>query len=457
MRDVKHQPHEPIHSTGRTLFTGVQFWAVPLVVVLLVMSALAALYLGGTINASENIENFPVAIVNQDEGTTLPDGSHTNVGAQITGGIQSGIDHDEFAVFQLSLAQAEQRMGDGDLYGAIVIPSGLSSDLVSLAKSATSTGSSAKPVITILTNPRAGTGTTGIVTVLGQSATNKVVPQVGADLVKQTQTQLAAAAHPGALSGAAETTLATPIQVSTQAYHPLPDGTGGGLSAFYFALLIILAGFTGSMIVSTFVDQSLGFVPAEFGPVYKLARHSGLSRLATLTAKWLVMAGVSISVAGLYIGIGSSMGMPIDHGLQLWAFSALATFGIAAVAQTIGAIFGGLGLLVNLFVFVVLALPSAGGTIPPEATPPLFRWLGDFEPMHQIYLGTRSILYFDGTWSSGLGVAVTFSIVAAVLGLVVGIITMRLYDRRGPFRGYDSSEAHPTTGEGEQSMSLDTP
>ncbi|EUA91800.1 conserved transmembrane domain protein [Mycobacterium ulcerans str. Harvey] len=49
-------------------------------------------------------------------------------------------------------------------------------------------------------------------------------------------------------------------------YNPLPNGTGNGLSAFYYALLLLLAGFTGSIVVSTLVDSLLGYVPAEFGP-----------------------------------------------------------------------------------------------------------------------------------------------------------------------------------------------
>ena len=90
----------------------------------------------------------------------------------------------------------------------------------------------------------------------------------------------------GLASSATSALLSTPISVQVTPHHALPAGTGGGLSAFYFALLLVLAGFTGSMIVSTLVDGSLGFVPSEFGPVYVVARHSGLSRRATLGVKW---------------------------------------------------------------------------------------------------------------------------------------------------------------------------
>jgi uncharacterized phage infection (PIP) family protein YhgE len=142
------------------------------------------------------------------------------------------------------------------------------------------------------------------------------------------------------------------------------------------------------------------------------------------------MAVLALLVAALYLAVSAALGMPIANPLLLWLFSASAILAVALVAQTIIAIFGSIGLIVNLFVFVIFSLPSAGGTIPLEATPPLFRWLGSFEPMHQIYLGTRSILYFDASADSGLGRSLLFCAGAAVLGVVIGLIATTIYDRR---------------------------
>jgi uncharacterized phage infection (PIP) family protein YhgE len=321
-------------------------------------------------------------------------------------------------------------MDKGTLYGAIVIPSTLSSRLVGLAASTTSPTAAPRPTITVLTNPRAGTATPGIVTTLATAALAKVNAAVGAELVSTTSAELTAAGHGAAMTGAATALLGSPITVQVTPHNALPEGTGGGLSAFYFALLLVLAGFTGSMIVSTLVDGSLGFVPSEFGPVYALARHSGLSRRATLGVKWAIMFVLALVVAGLYLAVSTALGMPISHPLLLWGYSAAAILAVALVAQTIIAIFGSIGLIVNLFVFVIFSLPSAGGTIPLEATPPLFRWLGSFEPMHQIYLGARSILYFNGAVDAGLGRALLFCGAAAVLGVVIGLVATTIYDHR---------------------------
>lgn len=416
-------------ATG--LMRSARLWVVPTVVVVLVMGVLAAMYLSGSLNSTTNLKGFPLAIVNQDKGAVSPDGNRSDTGAALTQSLLSGIDRQKFSVSTLGLDEAEHQMAEGTLYGAIVVPPTFSGSLLAFAASGRTGTTVAKPVITVLTNPRAGTATPGILTGLTSAALAKINVDIGTQLLQQ-----ANASTGPALSGAAATALASPIDVVVQAHNPLPTGTGGGLSAFYYALLLILAGFTGSMIVSTLMDADLGFVPSEFGPVYLLRKHSGLSRTSTLVVKWVVMAGLSIVLSAVYLAISAALGMPIENPVQLGLFSAAAILAVALVAQAVTALFGGLGMLVNLFVFVIFSLPSAGGALPLEATPPFIRWLGSFEPMHQIYLGARSVLYLGGSLESGLGRSLLFCGVAAVLGICVGLLGTRLYDTRGMWRGH---------------------
>ncbi|EUA43966.1 transmembrane domain protein [Mycobacterium xenopi 4042] len=42
------------------------------------------------------------------------------------------------------------------------------------------------------------------------------------------------------MAGAVSLLLASPIDVQSSVHNPLPDGTGNGLSAFYYALLLLL-------------------------------------------------------------------------------------------------------------------------------------------------------------------------------------------------------------------------
>jgi uncharacterized phage infection (PIP) family protein YhgE len=85
-------------------------------------------------------------------------------------------------------------------------------------------------------------------------------------------------------------------------------------------------------------------------------------------------------------------------------------------------------------VFVILGLPSAGATVPLQAAPPLFGWLAKFEPMHQVFLGTRALLYLDGQADAGLSQALTMSAIGLLIGLLLGGIVTRIYDRRGYHR-----------------------
>ncbi|HWI31462.1 MAG TPA: DUF3533 domain-containing protein [Microbacterium sp.] len=423
------------HSAGLRRSPHVLSWLVPILAVVAVSAALAATYLGGSLNAADNISDFPIAVVNEDTGTTLPNGQSVDVGDDIEAALLEGIDAEEFDVQQLSLAEAQAQMENGSLYGALVVPSGLSKDVAALAQGARAPGAVAQPAVEVLTNPRMGSFTANTVATLGREAFATANTELGRQLqgmVQQTQARLGAVAP---LPGAATLALTDPLEVTVTAFNPLPDGTGSGLSAFYYALILILAGFSGSLVANAFIDSRLGFVPFEFGPRYRMESPSGFSRTRTLVAKWAVMAVIAVLVSAAYVGISAALGMPIDRPWELWAFGALAITGIAVVAQTINAVLGNPGLMVNLFIMVVLAIPSSGGTVPIEATPGFFRWLATFEPMHQIYAGARSILYLDGSWETGLGQGVTASIIAIVVGLVVGLAVMRLFDARGFTRG----------------------
>lgn len=424
------------HSRGRSPFTRIGLWLAPTVVVAVLMSALAAAYLGGSLNSSDNIADFPLAVVNEDVGATLPDGSALDAGDQVVAGIVSGIDDEKFDVSELSLAEAEERMNTGSLYGTIVIPSSFSEDLVAWANGSLAPGEQiSQPQVTISTNQRAGTAAATIAGTAGKAALTAADEQLGAQLTSLVARYQQLSGDTTPLTATAAAALAQPLSISVEAFRPLPDGTGNGLSAFYYALLLVLAGFTGSLAANTLIDSRLGFLPTEFGPLYRLEKNSGVSRRSTLLAKWGVAGLIALVVSTLYVAISAGLGMPIENPWQLWAFGVAMIFAVSVVVQAINALVGNAGMIINMLVFIVLGLPSAGGTLPIEATPPFFRWLSTFEPLHQVYLGTRSVLYFDGTWESGLGRALVAALIMTVVGAVIGLLGVSAYDRTRHTRG----------------------
>ncbi|MGW4477070.1 YhgE/Pip domain-containing protein [Rhodococcus triatomae] len=408
------------------------FWLAPITAVSLLMSLLAALYLGGILDPKGNLRDFPIAVVNQDEGD-VPPGSDTrqNIGDQIVAGFVEGVPSDKIDLKQVGIASAQQMLDSAEVYGAIVIPSDFTKRLTILAESSVVPGDVEKPVITVFTNPRAGTFAAALTSAITDPALAAVNEKVGTQL----SGQVAAAVGETPVPGAARLTLATPIDVLTVAHKPLPDGTGNGLSAFYYALLVILAGFTGAMVVNTLVDGMLGFAPTEFGPRYVHNPKVEISRLHTLAVKWGIMVILALLVSGLYVGISHLLGMPLPNALGLWMYGVFAIAAVGITALSVLAVFGSIGMIVNLIVFVVLGLPSAGGTIPIEATPPFFGWLATFEPMHQVYIGIRSLLYFGQGGAAGLTHSVAMTGIGLAIGLLLGGIVTYLYDHKGFHRG----------------------
>ncbi|PWS21547.1 hypothetical protein DKP78_23010, partial [Enterococcus faecium] len=79
---------------------------------------------------------------------------------------------------------------------------------------------------------------------IGTTALASVNKNMGEQLTALVTAQLEAGGTGTQISGASRLLLENPVNVLTVAHDPLPDGTGFGLVAFYFALLLVLAGFT---------------------------------------------------------------------------------------------------------------------------------------------------------------------------------------------------------------------
>jgi YhgE/Pip-like protein len=428
---VTHEgtPTQPRHARSDPLATirTPRFWLAPIVVTLVVFSALAALYLAGILNPTPNLRHFPVAVVNADAGPS---------GKQVVDGLESRLNRDEFDVRVLTTDEATAQLGRAQIYGVVQIPSNFSAGLQALGPAATAPGKATRPIVTISTNPRAGELGSSIAGLALAKAVNAINDAMGQQLSAQV-----AKASGAPLSGAAALVLSEPVDMQVNDYQPLPGGTGNGLSAFYYALLLLLAGFTGSIIVSSLVDSALGFVPAEIGPVYRFAEQVSISRFRTLLVKWGLMVAMALLTSASYIGIAHLLGMPIPSGWTLWLYGAFTIAAVGITSTSLIAVLGSAGLLVNLFIFVILGLPSNGATIPLEAAPTVFGWLAKFEPMHQVFLGARALLYLDGRADAGLTHALVMTGVGMAIGLLVGGIVTRLYDRRGLRRIHDPEAA----------------
>ncbi|GAC69391.1 hypothetical protein GS4_24_00370 [Gordonia soli NBRC 108243] len=411
-----------------------RFWLAPLVLVLILMSLMAALYMGAVASPRENLHDFPIALVNADRGAEVdnPDGNGSteqNFGDQVAAGIIDAARPNGFDVHRSDRTTALNELNAGKVYGVIVIGPNFSEHAVSLGRAAVLQAKPDAPSIDVFINRGSGTFASSVTTTFAQEIDKQVNSQFGERLTATVRQQLARADVP--FSGAAQLALANPVNVAVVEPTPLPDGAGNGLSAFYFTLLLVLAGFTGAMMVSVIVDGFLGQTPVEYGPFYSLRKRLAISRWGTLAAKWTILLLVALLQSALFIAVCTAVGTSLPNSFLLWAFSVLVIFAVGVTASSVLAIFGNPGLLVNLIFFVILGLPSSGGTIPLEASPRLFSWIAAFEPMHVVYLGVRSILYFDADPGSGLARSIVQTLLGLILGALLGLAVTKLYDRKG--------------------------
>ncbi|NUP44811.1 MAG: DUF3533 domain-containing protein [Streptomyces sp.] len=395
-----------------------KLWLVPTVLTGLLAMLLALLYMGGIVNPQGALHHLPIALVNSDTGQPPP-GQKQNAGAQVAAAITSNTANDKASWRTLTRAQAQDQLDSGKVYGALVIPPDFTASLTAL----TTADATTRPTMTVLTNPGKGS--------LGSSLAGQITTAAAHQSSLTIGKQLTTAAG-GRANATTRLLLADPVNVVTQVGHPIGGHSGLGLSAFYYTLLLVLAGFMGGNIITNAVDTALGYTDSEIGPWHTRRPTVPISRTQTLLLNMVLTAGITVvSVSLIMVATIGILGMDATHIPLLWIYSYCAALAVGLGVQAINAAFGGVGQLVSMFVFIVLGLPSSGATVPLQAVPGFYRFLSHFEPMRQLSDGVRAILYFDARGDAGLSRSWTMIAIGAVLALLFGFAMTRYYDRKG--------------------------
>ncbi|MFI9787954.1 YhgE/Pip domain-containing protein [Kitasatospora sp. NPDC051984] len=397
-----------------------RMWLVPGVLSALVALVLSLLYMGGILTPTDHLHRMPIALVDADAGPPLP-GQSAPLGVELTDAVAAGTPPGQVQWQRVSRERAQELLASGQVYGALVVPEDFSRTVAAL----TTNQASARPVLFALTNPGTGSLASSLASQITQQSAHRSSQALGKQLT---------AAAPNA-SATARLLLADPVDVRVQPGHPIGRHSGLGLSAFYYTLLLVLAGFLSANLVHNGVDTSLGYADSEIGPWHWRRPTVPINRTQTLVVKMEMTAGLSVVTTTMImlatIGI---LGMDAPHLPLLWVFSFAACVTVGLGVQAINAAFGTLGQLVAMFVFIALALPSSGATVPLEATPSFYHFLGAFEPMRQVAGGVRAILYFDAQADAGLTRAWVMIAVGFVVALVFGFAMTFYYDRKGLHR-----------------------
>ncbi|MEV7562705.1 DUF3533 domain-containing protein [Streptomyces sp. NPDC089795] len=418
------------HPTPPSVLRRPQLWIGTGLIAAVVSMLFALLYVGGNVNPKGNLRDLPVALVNSDGGADVG-GRHVNLGEQIVSGVQKAAKGDKSIDWQVvSRAEADKRLGRGKVFGALVIPADYSATVAALtAPQPAAQGQAAPPTLTVLTNQAAGSIGSSMSSQAAQKAAHAASAQLGQELLKQ------AAAQKTPLPTAAQLKLADPVTVTVADGHPVGARSAMGLSAFYYALVLVVCGMLGANVVNSQVDTALGYLHTDFGPIRKREPVQHTSRVRTLAIGIALMLGLSL-VMGTLVEVATVgiLDMDASHLGLLWLYSVatIAVVGIGSLA--LFAAFGTPGMLLATIVFVAMAVPSSGATVPVQALPGFFRALSEFEPLRQITEGLRSLLYYGAQADAGLTRAWASMGVALVAALIFGFAVTRLYDRKGLHR-----------------------
>lgn len=408
-------------------------WMVPTIVVGTVAFLLSLLYLGGIINPRADLHRLPIGLVNADQGAVVA-GQQQNLGAQITAGIAAAPDpNGQISWRLLDQAAADDQLASGKLAGALEVPAGFTAAVAALGSPAQPTPP--RPTMAVLTNPGVGSLASSLASSISQAAAQQASTQLGKSLTAQAQAQAQPSAAGGAETNAAALQLADPVDVQVRVGHPIGPHSGLGLTAFYYTLLLVLAGFLGANVISNGVDVALGYAASELGPLRTQHPLVRISRTQTLAVTCVMSVALAVLTSSLVmLATVVVLGMDASHLPLLWIFSVCASAAVGLGAQALIAAFGGIGQLISMFVFIALSLPSSGATIPLQALPTFYRGLAVFEPMRQLSDGVRAILYFGAQADAGLARAWVMIAIGTVAALVFGFGMTTYYDRKGLHR-----------------------
>ncbi|MFF4738387.1 YhgE/Pip domain-containing protein [Streptomyces sp. NPDC001262] len=409
--------------------------------ILAVVAALfSLLYVGGNVNPKGHLRDLPVALVNSDKGATVQ-GKPLNAGEQVVSGIKKSAEGNNSFDWQvLDREETDRKLGQGKLFGAIVVPENFTASLAGL--SSPQQTKPVRPTITVLTNQSAGSFGSSMAGTATQKAAHAASAQLGQQLLKQANAQGAK------LTPASQLLLADPVTVQVADGHPLGTHSAMGLSAFYYALVLVVCGMLGANALVSQVDTALGYVHTDFGPFRQRMPLRHTSRVRTLAIDSVLMLGLSVVMGSLVelatVGI---LGMDASHLGLLWVYSVATVAAVGIGALALLRAFGTPGMLFSTIIFVAMAVPSSGSTVPLQALPGFFRVLSEFEPLRQITGGLRSILYYGAQADAGLTRAWASMGIALAAALLFGFGMTYFYDRKGlhrvPRPADESADAEP--------------
>jgi uncharacterized phage infection (PIP) family protein YhgE len=226
------------------------------------------------------------------------------------------------------------------------------------------------------------------------------------------------------------------VEVQTREAIPIGAKSARGLAPFYFALMLGLAGFIGTVMISVGVEFLNGSLALDLFALRLHRPQSQLSRTGLWATK-LVLVLALAALAGVLqtVFAVSVLRMTATNPVELGLFAILGVAAAAMVTLTFLTAFGLAGSLLGVLFITILGVPASGGPYPIEMLPGFFRFLAAWLPLRYMTDGARSLVFFDGSLAAGLGTALwvlaAYALGAALAGGVIAVTIDRVQRRHG--------------------------
>jgi hypothetical protein len=176
--------------------------------------------------------------------------------------------------------------------------------------------------------------------------------------------------------------------------HPLSAGDSVGIVPFLVVMALVVGGYLSATMATT------------VGGAAAIRRHAPI-----LAVVAVIGALATYLIAGPLLG-----GIPSGHFLELWGIFTLLMLAVAFAAAGLQTLFGTIGTLIVIVVFVVFGAPAAGGSVARPFLPSFWGTIGPYLPPGAGTTAVRNTIYFDG---NGIGKSLIVLAAYLVAGAVV--------------------------------------
>jgi YhgE/Pip-like protein len=357
-----------------------------IVVVFVVLMVFGAAMMGSVLGAKP--KDLPVAIVVLDQEADLPTGGTLDVGGMVQEQLLANMALPVSWEIIRTEAEAREGLAQGDFYGVLVLPSDLSSGLLSLASPAPQ-----PPTVHIIINEGLSTQASTVVRTVLQQAMRGVSLQLSTQLLGQIGQQSEQ------IPVTAAQVLLSPIVVKEEIVHPVGVNNASGNAPGLLAQIMWI----GSLVTGLLLFFLNGKVIAD-----------GARRGTIIVTQTIIGLGVIAALSGFLVWMASAWyGMELAHAIDTWLFLWLAGTAFFLLQS---ALFNWIGLpsigILVLLMFFSMPLLNMAPEFLSQATQD---WLYSWTPLKFVAAGLREVMYFGGIDAGSSNVVVLWGIASVFL------------------------------------------